>query len=83
MSDTDRPEARHDPEIANLLACFDYSHLPEYLQSVSKPFHKLAHQAVDSHEPGPQVRQGLWDLLRAKDCFVRAAVAPQHEPAAP
>ncbi|HEV2346378.1 MAG TPA: hypothetical protein VGS97_19930 [Actinocrinis sp.] len=73
-------DATSDHEVRELLALFAYDHLPEYLQTVSKPFHKLAHQAVEGRPPGIQVRQGLWDLLRAKDCFVRAAVAAPHDP---
>ncbi len=66
---------RYDDEVTELLRQFDYGHLPEYLQKVSQPFHRLAHEALGDLQAGSQVRQGLWDLLRAKDCFVRAAVA--------
>jgi hypothetical protein len=61
-------------EIRELLGGFEYAHLPEYLQSVAKPFYRLAHQAVEGMTECAQVRQGLWDLLRSKDCFVRASV---------
>lgn len=67
--------AANADEVRELLAAFEYEHLPEYLQSVSQPFHRLAHQAVEGAPDCAQVRQGLWDLLRSKDCFVRAAVA--------
>lgn len=57
-----------------ILRYFDYAHLPKELQLVSKPFHDLAHAAVDHLPPGPEVEAGLRKLLEAKDCFVRAAL---------
>lgn len=75
MGDEDH---QYDAECLELLRQFDYAHLPEHLQAVSKPFHDLAHEAVGDLPGTSQVRQGLWDLLRAKDCFVRAAVAARR-----
>lgn len=71
-------EVTTDPEILDLFEQFAYGHLPEYLQEVSRPFHELAVKAVRGLPASPQVRQGLWDLLRSKDCFVRAAVAARR-----
>ena len=60
------------------LKYFKYAHLPEHLQSVSKPFGELAEQMVESiahnNETGPEISAGLRKLLEAKDCFVRAAL---------
>lgn len=53
---------------------FRFSHLPEHLQAVSKPFHDLAVSIADAHpRGGDQVMIGLQKLLEAKDCIVRAA----------
>jgi hypothetical protein len=63
---------RH-PSTIGLLGWFDYDHLPEHLQKVSKPFGELAHQLVDQLPDGPELSAGLRKLLEAKDCIVRAA----------
>lgn len=59
-----------------LLQFFEYAHLPEHLQAVSKPFHDLAHKLVDgSLQPinsNPERTMALRKLLEAKDCAVRA-----------
>lgn len=62
------------PAVVELLRYFDYEHLPAHLQDVSRPFHDLAHDMA-ARLTGPQVRDGLFDLLRAKDCMVRAALS--------
>ena len=63
----------HHPAIAHLLSFFGYSHLPEYLQPASKPFHDLAHSlANDPDLGGPELTVALRKLLEAKDCAVRA-----------
>lgn len=51
---------------------FDYVHLPDRLQVVSKPFHDLAHKMVAEMQEGPELDAGLRKLLESKDCFVRA-----------
>lgn len=68
-------DATADPEIRDLLMQFAYGHLPEHLQVVSRPLCEMANRLARQLHPGPQLKQGLWDLLRAKDCFVRAAAA--------
>lgn len=65
----------YHPAVADLLRYFEFSHLPPHLQEISRPFHDLAHDMANRGS-GPQVRDGLFDLLRAKDCFVRAALPP-------
>ena len=53
---------------------FVYEHLPERLQTVSKPIGDLA-TSMDSILPdGAEKTAGLRKLLEAKDCFVRAAL---------
>lgn len=57
----------------DLLRFFEYKHLPDNLQSVSKQFHDLAHNIADLN-PADQ-REGtvaLRKLLEAKDAAVRA-----------
>ena len=69
-----------------ILEFFEYKHLPDYLQEVSKHFHWLAHALVGdapTHEgsthnqfklSGPELTVALRKLLEAKDAAVRAAV---------
>ena len=50
---------------------FEYKHLPEFLQEVSKPFYELAHKMEDELPDGAEKSAGMRKLLEAKDCFVR------------
>ncbi len=52
---------------------FAYSHLPENLQKVSKPFGDLAEVMATSLPDCEEAHVGLRKLLEAKDCAVRAA----------
>jgi hypothetical protein len=51
---------------------FQYAHLPERLQAVSKPFCELATWLCDNLPAGPERTVALRKLLEAKDCAVRA-----------
>lgn len=62
----------------DMLTFFDYRHLPEVLQGVSKPFYKLAHSLVDELPNHSQKMVALQKLLEAKDAAVRIAVASTH-----
>lgn len=53
---------------------FEYEHLPEQLQKVSKPVCELAHQMEEMLPDGPEKSAGMRKLLEAKDCFVRANI---------
>lgn len=53
---------------------FTYSHLPEKLQTVSKPIGELAEMMHAHLEEGAEKSAGMRKLLEAKDCFVRAAL---------
>ena len=53
---------------------FEYKHLPEKLQAVSKPLGDLAHEMESILPDGPEKSAGMRKLLEAKDCFVRAAL---------
>jgi hypothetical protein len=67
---------RH-PGTTGLLRWFEYSHLPEHLQSVSLSFHTLAHELVDRLPDGSELTTCLRKLLEAKDCAVRSALERQ------
>jgi hypothetical protein len=57
-----------------IMKYFEYAHLPEGLQSVSRPLGEMA-QKFDAELPdGPEKSAGLRKLLEAKDCMVRAAL---------
>lgn len=61
------------PGVEALLRFFEWEHLPEHLQEVSRPFAELAVTVAD----GPQNAEtttALRKLLEAKDCAVRAAL---------
>lgn len=51
---------------------FDYGHLPEHLQEVSKSIGELARKMDDELPENAEKTAGMRKLLEAKDCFVRA-----------
>lgn len=53
---------------------FEYAHLPEKLQEVSKPVGDLAKLMEEMLPDGAEKSAGMRKLLEAKDCFVRAAL---------
>ncbi|AGM46996.1 hypothetical protein AD45P3_00290 [Alteromonas phage vB_AmaP_AD45-P3] len=53
---------------------FNYEHLPEKLQKVSKPIGDLARQMDKDLPAGAEKSAGMRKLLEAKDCMVRAAL---------
>ena len=55
-----------------LMQYFEYAHLPDRLQNVSKPFGELAKQIDDTLPNNPEKTVALRKLLEAKDCAVRA-----------
>jgi len=55
-----------------MLQFFEYAHLPEHLQEISKPFGELALRICDTLPSNPERTAGLRKLLEAKDCIVRA-----------
>lgn len=57
-----------------MLQFFEYKHLPEHLQAVSKPFGELARQIVETLPSNPERTVALRKLLEAKDCAVRALI---------
>lgn len=61
----------------HILQFFAYDHLPQPLQSVSKPFGDLARQLVDELPRNPERTVALRKLLEAKDAAVRALIAKE------
>ena len=57
-----------------IMKYFEFAHLPEKLQDVSKPIGELAKRMDDTLPDGAEKSAGLRKLLEAKDCFVRAAL---------
>ncbi len=60
--------------IEPIMKYFKYSHLPDHLQSVSKPFGELASFIASNLPPGPEKTVALRKLLESKDAAVRAAL---------
>lgn len=58
---------------------FEYSHLPEHLQVVSKSFAILAEQIFLTLPDNPERTTALRKLLEAKDCAVRAVIFKSDE----
>ncbi len=57
-----------------IMRYFEFAHLPEKLQAVSKPICEIA-QHYDSTLPeSAEKSAGLRKLLEAKDCLVRASL---------
>lgn len=59
---------------SDLLQFFTWSHLPEHLQDVSRPFSDLAYRIASTLPRNPERTAALRKLLEAKDCAVRAVL---------
>lgn len=53
---------------------FQYAHLPEHLQAVSRPFCEVAMGLFETTPANPERTVALRRLLEAKDAAVRALV---------
>lgn len=60
--------AEHEP----MMQFFNYAHLPDHLQEVSRPFAELALLICNKLPRNPERTVALRKLLEAKDCAVRA-----------
>lgn len=60
--------------IEHVLKFFSYSHLPEKLQEISKPFCDLAKQVAERNPNNQETTIALRKLLEAKDAAVRACI---------
>lgn len=68
-------QLKEETMCAPRLKYFDYDHLPEYLQEISRPFKEIAEQVLQESDVDEfEIEVGLRKLLEAKDCFVRAHV---------
>lgn len=57
---------------SQIMKYFEYAHLPETLQEVSKPIGELAKRMDETLPDCAEKSAGLRKLLEAKDCLVRA-----------
>lgn len=57
-----------------ILKYFKYDHLPENLQTISKPFGEMANMIVDKLPRNPERTVALRKLLESKDAAVRASL---------
>lgn len=55
-----------------LIKFFEYKHLPENLQEISKPFCELAKWMSETLPKNDETKMALRKLLEAKDCAVRS-----------
>lgn len=62
------------PAITHVLKFFAYAHLPEKLQTVSKPFCDLAKEVAERAPDNQETTVALRKLLEAKDAAVRAVL---------
>lgn len=62
------------PSVRSVLQFFEYAHLPENLQKISKPFSQLAWQLAQDIPSNPELTVAMRKLLEAKDCAVRAVL---------
>ncbi|MEM7621478.1 MAG: hypothetical protein AAF228_13710 [Pseudomonadota bacterium] len=58
----------------SILQFFEYGHLPEHLQKISKPFCDMAHDIVQNIPRNPERTVALRKMLEAKDAAVRAQI---------
>lgn len=58
-----------------IMKFFEYKHLPEHLQAVSKPIGDLASYMEATVPESAEKSVGLRKLLEAKDALVRASLA--------
>jgi len=66
---------RLHPAIVNVLEFFSYQHLQQFeMREISREFHDLAWKLARLAPDDSQTMAALHDLLRAKDCGVRAVM---------
>jgi len=57
-----------------ILQFFAFTHLPEHLQGISRPFRTMAEMIATRLPRNPERSVALRKLLEAKDAAVRAAI---------
>lgn len=76
MTETPQIKAADSPSGQKLLSFFRYEHLPEHLQTISKPFGLLANELALIMPANAESTVALRKLLEAKDCAVRSVLSP-------
>ena len=66
--------AQTQQPVEHIAQFFVYSHLPPFLQAVSKPFSEMADKILELPR-NPERTVALRKLLESKDAAVRAALA--------
>jgi hypothetical protein len=79
MSDIRSKYSNRHPSVVHVLQFFANSHLPAELQEFTYPIQDLAFEMADNTSDSPSLTNGLWELLRAKDSFVRAKLISDNE----
>lgn len=64
-----------------ILQFFEYRHLPEHLQSTSRPFRDVAAHVIATLPRNAERSVALRKLLEAKDAAVRARLFRLEDPA--
>jgi hypothetical protein len=68
------PVSKRHPEVQRLHGYFDYHHLPDHLQQVSRHFAITADVLLRLLPDSPELTVALRKLLESKDCAVRSAL---------
>jgi len=58
-----------------IMQFFEFGHLPEHLQKISKPFGEMANFIIETLPRNPERTVALRKLLESKDAAVRANIA--------
>lgn len=65
---TKQERMRQEP----VMEFFEYGHLPDFLQEISRPFCELANKVYEQQTPSAERTKALDLLLASKDAAVRA-----------
>ena len=65
-----------EEELNEIVQFFGYTHLPQHLRVISEPCCQLATSMRAELPTNHELIAGMRKLLEAKDCFVRARLAP-------
>lgn len=76
LAELENETMSNDQATDRMMKWFAYSHLPQHLQEISKPFGDLAQYVCNVVESGPERTVALRKLLEAKDAAVRAKLNP-------
>ena len=68
----EKTTVKEAPSAEGVMQFFEYAHLPEHLQVVSRGFGELAQVIVTTLPRNPERTKALGKLLEAKDAAVRA-----------